>query len=42
MTGTKTLWGDRNILYLDQSAGYTDVPIYQNSINCMFKIMHFL
>ena len=27
-------WGDGNILYVDNSGGYTTVYIFQNSLNC--------
>lgn len=30
--------GDENVLYLNLGAGYTDVYVFQNSLNCTLKL----
>lgn len=35
----ETFWGDGNCLYLDWAVSYTGVSIYQNSLDCTFKLV---
>lgn len=36
-----TFWGDRTVLYLHRSLCHMSMCIYQNGVNCAFKIYTF-
>lgn len=34
-------WGDRNVIYHNRDTSYTNVYIYENSLNCILMIYGF-